>query len=360
MEDKLISVVVPIYNVEKYLRQCVDSILRQTYKNLEVILVDDGSPDNCPEICDEYAKKDARVKVIHKPNGGVGTAYNAGIQSAMGDYIGLVESDDWIEPNMYQLLLESALKFDSDLVKCNFYNYDSFAKKQCRESGKHSKFFWNKLAPDNKSFSIKEYSKLMIPHPSIWAALYKKDLIKKISFVETKSAAYQDYPFMMEAFFTAQKISVVHKALLNYRQEMGNQSSTNRSDRRLMVMADQTMFIYEKLHNHPNFSQCIEEFVQSAVSPNYCFYQNIDEEYKVEYFEKLKETFAFLKQYPQLTYKYASAAQKKFVHAILTDNIQEATQPVTKSYFGGLLKKEKYKNCKKVYLFGKLVCTKKR
>ena len=362
MEDKLISVVVPIYNVEKYLRQCVDSILQQTYKNLEVILVDDGSPDRCPEICDEYAKKDSRVKVIHKPNGGLGSAYNTGIQNARGDYIGLVESDDWIEPDMYQNLLESALKFDSDVVKCNFYNYNSFAKVKRKENGLGSVYEWSKLAPDDRSFSITEYPSLMIPHVSIWAALYKKSLIKDIPFVETKSATYQDYPFMMEVFFAADKISVVHKPLLNYRQENGNNSSSVRTDNRLIIIAENGLKTYNVLQNHPKFELCLEEFVQSIIATNYYFYSCIDERYKREYFEKIRETFAFMSKYPQLRYKYATSLQREFVVAVLNNDFEKVnlifSTPKVKKYLWGIIRKEKTRESKKLFLFGKLICSK--
>ena len=113
-----ISVIVPVYKVEKYLDRCVESIVNQTYKNLEIILVDDGSPDNCPVMCDEWAEKDERIRVIHKENGGLADARNAGMNIATGDYIGFVDSDDWIEPNMYEVLLKNALKYDADISRC--------------------------------------------------------------------------------------------------------------------------------------------------------------------------------------------------------------------------------------------------
>ncbi len=102
----MFSVIVPIYKVEKYLRRCVDSILAQTYKDFEVLLIDDGSPDGCPQICDEYARLDPRVRVIHKPNGGLISARNAGIQAARGDYICYVDADDWAKENMLQFIHE--------------------------------------------------------------------------------------------------------------------------------------------------------------------------------------------------------------------------------------------------------------
>ncbi len=99
----LFSIIIPVYNVEKYLNKCVDSVLNQTFTDFEVILVDDGSPDNCPAICDSYAEKDKRVRVIHKQNGGLICARKSGLEAARGDYIGFVDSDDWIEENMYEL-----------------------------------------------------------------------------------------------------------------------------------------------------------------------------------------------------------------------------------------------------------------
>ena len=95
-----VSIIVPVYKVEKYLRKCIDSIINQTLKDIEIILVDDGSPDNCGKICDEYAAKDTRIKVIHKENGGLSSARNAGMEVAEGEYIGFVDSDDWIESDL--------------------------------------------------------------------------------------------------------------------------------------------------------------------------------------------------------------------------------------------------------------------
>ena len=120
-EQATISVIVPIYNVEPYLRKCLDSIVTQTYRELEIILVDDGSPDNCGAICDEYAQRDNRIKVIHKPNGGVSSARNTGLDAATGAWIGWVDPDDWTEPDMFSYLLENALKYGADIAVCGHY-----------------------------------------------------------------------------------------------------------------------------------------------------------------------------------------------------------------------------------------------
>lgn len=113
-----VSVVVPVYNVETYLRRCVDSILAQTVEGLEVILIDDGSTDGSGEICDEYQRKDERIRVQHKPNGGLTSAWKAGVELSSGKYVGFVDSDDWIEPDMYERMLQLVLKYDADVAVC--------------------------------------------------------------------------------------------------------------------------------------------------------------------------------------------------------------------------------------------------
>lgn len=118
--QELISVIIPVYNVEKYLKRCVDSVINQTYKNLEIILVDDGSPDNCGAICDEYAERDNRIKVIHKENGGLSSARNAGIDVASGTYLSFIDSDDYVSEQFIEKLYSMIKEYDADISQCNF------------------------------------------------------------------------------------------------------------------------------------------------------------------------------------------------------------------------------------------------
>ena len=115
-----LSIIVPIYKIEEFLPHCIESILSQTFQDFELILVDDGSPDRCPAICDKYAKEDSRIKVIHKPNGGLVSARKAGLQIAKGDYVGYVDGDDWIEPEFYAKLMTAAIENDADIVAEGF------------------------------------------------------------------------------------------------------------------------------------------------------------------------------------------------------------------------------------------------
>ena len=119
-ENSCISVIVPVYCVEQYLEKCVSSIVNQTYKNLEIILVDDGSPDNCPQLCDDWQKKDKRIRVIHKENGGLSDARNAGLRASSGELVMFVDSDDWIAPEMAEKMEFAMRTYHADMVLCQF------------------------------------------------------------------------------------------------------------------------------------------------------------------------------------------------------------------------------------------------
>lgn len=119
----VISVIVPVYKVEKFLDRCINSIIQQTFTNLEIILVDDGSPDRSGEICDEWKMKDKRIRVIHKENGGLSDARNKGLDVATGDYVAFIDSDDWIDPDMFQLLYDATQKYQADIAECSWPVY---------------------------------------------------------------------------------------------------------------------------------------------------------------------------------------------------------------------------------------------
>lgn len=122
--EQTISVIVPVYKVEAFLRQCIDSIVNQTYRHLEILLVDDGSPDDCGKICDEYAEKDNRIRVFHTSNQGLSSARNFGLQNAAGEFVSFVDSDDWLEPDMYETLLERMEAAGADVSVCGYW-FDS-------------------------------------------------------------------------------------------------------------------------------------------------------------------------------------------------------------------------------------------
>lgn len=175
MYEKKISVIVPIYMVEKYLNRCIKSIVDQTYKNIEIILVDDGSLDLCPKICDEWAKKDDRIKVIHKENGGLSDARNAGLLVATGDYISFIDSDDWIDQDMYTKMIDLFDAYDADIVKCAYE--------------KTSKNINTVIQPKLEVYKLDaiEFQKGLYDGTSksdivVWNKIYKKELFDNLKF----------------------------------------------------------------------------------------------------------------------------------------------------------------------------------
>lgn len=168
--QELISVIVPIYNVESYLDRCIRSIVNQTYKNLEIILIDDGSPDQCPDICDQWAQRDYRIKVIHKENGGLSDARNAGMKIMTGDYVSFIDSDDWISENMYEIMLYNMQTNNADICESGFKRTSEFNKYE--EQNSQGKC---------KAYAKEEALKALIQEnikPMVWNKLYKRNLIE--------------------------------------------------------------------------------------------------------------------------------------------------------------------------------------
>lgn len=215
LSSPVVSIVVPIYNVEKYLGQCVDSILTQTLHNIEVILIDDGSPDACPAMVDAYAAADPRVIAIHQPNGGYGKAVNAGIAAATAPYIGIVEPDDYITPDMYDSLVHAAQKHDADVTKCWFYDFLDV------EINSHIKPFPLPCPPpEDKSFVISEQPQLLGYHPSVWSCLYKKAFLQKydIRMQEIPGSGWTDNPFQVQTLCRAKSIVFINKTCYHWRR----------------------------------------------------------------------------------------------------------------------------------------------
>ena len=221
-----ISVIVPIYNVEDYLHRCVDSIINQTYTNLEIILVDDGSPDNCLKICDEYAKKDSRIKVVHKKNGGLSDARNAGLEIATGEYIGFVDSDDYISLYFYEKLMNVIKVSGSDIVECGVKKFTENNEINDVENSKLDFKIFNKFEAMQNLIMNKILS------VTVWNKLYKKDVIDKLRFKVGKTN--EDNFFTYLAFDNANKISKLDDELYYYLQRensiMGESYKLNRLD----------------------------------------------------------------------------------------------------------------------------------
>lgn len=213
--ETAISVIVPIYRVEKYLPACIDSILNQTFTDFELILVDDGSPDRCPEICDETAKRDARVRVIHQANQGLSAARNAGIEAARGAWLSFVDSDDYIAPQFYEKLYQTAQRTDADCVMCSVQNVD--------ESGKPIDSALMRVADEVKT-GREVLRKIgrddVTPYLTAWNKLYRRKLFNTLRYPAGRQN--EDVFVFAELFCQVQRAVCVAEPLYFYRKRIGS------------------------------------------------------------------------------------------------------------------------------------------
>lgn len=306
----LISVVVPIYKVEKYLRQCVDSILSQTLTDIEVILVDDGSPDSCPSIVDEYAAADSRVVAIHQPNGGYGKAVNTGIARASAPYVGIIESDDWIEPTMYEKLYKRAKETGAELTKCMFWYYNSFASERKQNILYTEPAADLRNAPDGV-FVASEWEELYIFHSSLWTNLYKVELLRSVPIIESPSAAYQDFPFMIEIYAKAKSISIVKEPLLHYRVEPNQGSSCTSVGKRVMCMLDMTEAAIDVMKRYDLIDKHKEACYYHIYIANVWGLDRISHEFEKEFFTRFRELLVPILQDPDFTWRYFNPMERR-------------------------------------------------
>ena len=208
-----ISVIAPVYNVEPYLRKALDSIINQTYKNLEIILVDDGSPDNCGKICDEYALKDNRIKVLHIKNGGPAVARNTGLDIATGDFIGFIDPDDYFELDMYEILHNAITRTKAGLAVCNWY--------------KGTENNWEKysLFPSKEILTPNEAFEAFYNCMYVWNKLYRKEVVGNLRQIETYA---QDVYYTFTTLTRRDKVVCVDKCLCYYRMNPTSRQHTKK------------------------------------------------------------------------------------------------------------------------------------
>lgn len=228
----LVSVIVPIYNAEKYLDQCLESILGQTHRNLEVICINDGSTDASLSIIKAHAAADERVRVIDKENGGYGQGCNRGIEAARGAWVSIIEPDDWVEPTMYEEMLAFADSFEErlDIVKCpwtDIHDWDDPEKQ-----APYPSLMVDRLKTSTAPFTIAEHTVLMELHPSIWSAIYRRDFLREnnIRFIEYPGAGWADNPFLVETLCQAKAIVYLNKPFYNYRCDLPGSTLNHATD----------------------------------------------------------------------------------------------------------------------------------
>lgn len=288
---KTVSVVIPVYNVEKYLPECLDSVIDQTYKNLQIIIVDDGSTDSSGKICDEYAEKDNRIIVVHQKNAGAGAAKNTGLELIDGEYFSIIDSDDYIELDMYEKMINSLEKYNADIVQCLFRNVfvnDSFDRKYKIKSN------YPKVLT-SKNF-LKEYL-YDWKYAIFWNKLFKSSLLKEIRFPVGRKI--DDEFFTYKLVCNAKKVVNIDNILYNYRMRKTSVMNENDTDR----------LIYDR----------IDCFIE-----RYNYVSDIYPSLKKKYLTKLYDSLLYYKTQVDNTEKlekYISKIQKPKINKI--DKINE-------------------------------------
>lgn len=241
-----VSVLVPIYNVEKYLRQCLDSLVNQTLEEIEIICLNDGSTDGSLAIIEEYAEKDPRVVIVDKPNSGYGDSMNKGLEKARGKYVGIVESDDFIELDAFEKLYNLAQTYDAEVVRANYYfNKDSKDKKN----------YYIDPTDAGRVIDPARHTWIFYQSPAIWSAIYKRDFLKEheIKFLSTPGASYQDTGFNFKVWASAHRAYFTTDAFLHYR--IDNEASSINNPGKVMNVCYEYEEVEKYLKEHGLFDE---------------------------------------------------------------------------------------------------------
>lgn len=288
-----VSVVIPCYNVEKYLHQCLDSVVNQTLKELEIICVNDGSKDSTLSIIQEYAAKDDRIRIIDKPNGGYGESMNRGFNLATGEYIGIIESDDYAELDMFERLYTCAKEHELDVVKSGFFFYFSKPTETNTPSPIASPTTSGRTFCPVTDFKSKmEMVEFFNIKPTIWSAIYRKDFIRSndIRFNETPGASYQDASFNFKVWTCAKRVRLLEECFLHYRQD--NEASSINSPGKVYCICDEYDEMTRFLDTRPIEKGILEPVMVRIQYDSYNWnYGRLSEELQAEFIQRFHDDF---------------------------------------------------------------------
>ncbi len=313
-----ISVIVPIYNVENYLRECLDSITVQTLKELEIVCVNDGSTDSSPEIIREYAEKDPRIVVISGPNGGYGKGMNKGLDRASGEYIGIVEPDDYVAPEMFEELYETAEKNQLDFVKADFYRFkrdpDGNEKREYvfldRTEKNYGRIFNPSEEPQSIRFTL-----------NTWCGIYRRSFIEKyhIRHHETPGASFQDNGFFWQTFIHGQRAMLVRKPYYRNRRDNPNSSVMDRT--KVYTMNIEYDWIQDVLKEDWEIWKRFAGMYWWKKYHNYMFrLERIDESFRKEYLSRFGQEFKRALQLGELNMDDFNRTEQKQLKQLMANS----------------------------------------
>lgn len=303
MNNETVSVIIPVYNVEKYIRKCIESVCGQTYRNLEIILIDDGSPDKSGEICDEYAAADSRIKVIHLENGGVSRARNIGLDMATGKYIGFVDSDDYIRPGMYETLVDNMEKENVDTVICGFI---SVTEEGDVLPDKQIPIPVNDMVMTGEEAVKQLAGSGYLCFIMIMNRLYRKELFQKIRFPENKR--YEDEYIAHHVLWQCRKVMVLNEPQYYYVHH--SESFTGQEFTLIRVECADAWLDRAQFASEKNVSELMAYSCKKAMNIIGVGYQKLDRR-NPKVSEKIKQLrHKTMKFYPKVLFSRASIKDK--------------------------------------------------
>jgi len=309
-----LSVILPIYNVSAYLRECLDSVVRQTLQELEIICVNDGSTDNSLEIIREYERTDDRIVVLNGPNGGYGKAMNRGLDRANGEYVAIVEPDDYVVPEMFEELYETAKRNDLDLVKADFYRFT-----RDDDGTEHLRY---ELLDRTKS----RYGELLCPAENpqcirfamnTWSGIYRREFLEEhhIRHNETPGASFQDIGFFFQTFVHARRAMIINKPY--YRNRRDNPNSSVASREKAYCMNVEFDHIRDLLMKDREIWERFQSMYWWLKYRNYWFiYNRIGDQYKEEYRNRMQQEFKRALRLDQIRQEDFEPGEWKLVQAL--------------------------------------------
>lgn len=293
MKNPKVSILVPICNVERYLRECLNSLVNQTLRDIEIICINDGSSDSSLSIICEYERRDERIVVIDKPNSGYGDSMNKGLELARGEYVGIVESDDFASLNMFETLYTEAVKNDLDVVRSNYYAHRSGEDSSCD-------YLVENLAACgsyDKVFHPIDNPRVFMCQPAIWTSIYKKSMLDKeeVRFLPTPGASFQDTAFYFKAFYAADRVELLKDGYLHYRIDNANSSVKNQN--KLFCVCDEYAEVWDYAKRNNDKFQILKYWIPRQQYEGYLWNLNrLAPELQQRFYPRYVDEFSKIKQ----------------------------------------------------------------
>ncbi len=307
-----ISVIVPVYNVERYLAKCLDSIINQTFQDIEIICVNDGSTDISRRILEEYKNKDSRIKIIDKENGGLSSARNAGMKVATGNFYSFIDSDDWVEPDMLEKLYKNITELNTDISICAVHLYDE-TNQTINDNEKYFNLEHFDSSFDGKVFSYQDVkSFIMDVCVMAWNKLYRKSFIDDCKAEFPNGLIFEDGPFFFSIFFKTKRVSIIRDFLYYYRINRPG-SIVQKGGKKFLDIIDVVELMYNSIKDSDCFDDIKNEFYRRKADDIIYRYDLIDVIYKGAFSKKLRKKkflfdetvfdFDYIKENAPYTYK---------------------------------------------------------